>query len=94
VWGAFDVDPKLTLALRGDYMDDRDGVRTSGVFGFPVVPSRRIGSGTVTLNVKSWPHALVRPELRVEHSNRDDFGNAGGLSPTQVTVGFAVSYLF
>jgi hypothetical protein len=94
LWGAFDVDPKLTLALRGDYMDDRDGVRTSGAFGFPVVPSRRLGSGTVTLNVKSWPHALVRPELRVEHSNRDDFGNAGGLSPTQVTVGLAVSYLF
>jgi hypothetical protein len=94
LWGAFDVDSKLTLALRGDYMDDRDGVRTSGVFGFPVVPNRRIGSGTVTLNVKSWPHALVRPEVRVEHSNRDDFGNPGGLGPTQVTVGLAVSYLF
>jgi hypothetical protein len=94
LWGAFDVDPKLTLALRGDFMDDRDGVRTSGVFGFPVAPSRRIGSGTVTLNVKSWAHALVRPELRVEHSNRDDFGNAGALSATQVTVGLAVSYLF
>jgi hypothetical protein len=33
-------------------------------------------------------------ELRVEHSNRDDFGNPGGLGPTQVTVGLAMSYLF
>lgn len=94
VWGVFDLDPKLTLALRGDYMDDSDGVRTSGVLGFGVVPSRTIASGTLTLNVKSWAHALVRPELRIEHSNRDDFGNPGDLSRTQVTVGLALSYMF
>jgi hypothetical protein len=93
-WGVFDLDPRLTLALRGDYMDDRDGVRTSGVFGFSTAPSRRLSSGTVTLNVKSWAHALVRPELRVEHSNRDDFGNPGSVGATQVTVGLALSYLF
>jgi hypothetical protein len=94
VWGVFDVDSKVALAVRGDYMDDRDGARTSGVLGFPVAPGRKIGSGTVTLNVKSWPHALVRPEIRVEHSNRDDFGNPGGLSATQLTFGLALSYLF
>jgi hypothetical protein len=95
LWGVFDLEPKLTLALRGDYMDDRDGVRTSGVLGFPAAPGgRKIGSGTVTLNVKSWPHALVRPELRVEHSTLDDFGNPGDLSATQVTIGLALSYVF
>jgi hypothetical protein len=94
LWGVFDLQPKLSLALRADYMDDGDGVRTSGVLGFPAAPSRRIASGTVTLNVKSWPHALVRPEIRVEHSTRDDFGNPGSLSPTQVTIGLALSYLF
>jgi putative OmpL-like beta-barrel porin-2 len=90
----FDLDAKLALALRGDYMDDRDGVRTSGVLGFPTAPGCKIGSGTLTLNVKSWPHALVRPEMRVEHSNHDDFGNPGDLSPTQVTLGIAFSYIF
>ncbi|HKW42492.1 MAG TPA: outer membrane beta-barrel protein [Gemmatimonadales bacterium] len=94
LWGVFNLDPKLTLALRGDYMADRDGVRTSGVLGFGAAPSRRLTSGTATLNVKTWPHALVRPEIRVEHSSRDDFGDAGSLSPTQVTVGLALSYLF
>lgn len=94
LWGVFDLDSKVALALRGDYMDDQDGVRTSGVLGFPAAPGRKIGSGTVTLNVKSWPHALVRPEIRVEHSNRDDFGNPGGLSATQLTFGLALSYLF
>ena len=94
LWGAFDLDPKLSLALRGDYMDDGDGVRTSGVLGFPAAPSRRIASGTVTLNVKSWPHALVRPEIRVEHSTREDFGDPGSPSRTQGTIGLALSYLF
>ena len=95
LWGVFELDGTLALALRGDYMNDRDGVRTSGVLGFPAAPGgRKVGSGTVTLNVKSWPRALVRPEIRVEHSNRGDFGNPGGLSSTQVTFGLALSYLF
>jgi hypothetical protein len=94
VWGVFDLDAKVTLALRGDYIDDRDGVRMSGVLGFATAPSRRIGSGTVTLNVKSWPHALVRPEIRLEHSNRDDFGNVPNRTPTQVSFGLALSYIF
>ena len=94
LWGVFDLNPTLGLALRGDYIDDQDGVRTSGVLGFPVAPSRQLGSATVTLNVKSWPHALVRPELRFEHSSEDDFGNPGDLSNTQMTIGLALSYLF
>jgi len=94
LWGVFDLNPKLSLALRGDYMDDQDGVRTSGALGFPAAPSRRIGSATATLNVKTWPHALVRPELRFEHSSQDDFGNPGDLSETQMTLGLALSYLF
>jgi hypothetical protein len=94
VWGVFDLNPKVTLALRGDYLNDADGVRTSGVLGFPAVPSRKIGSGTVTLNVKSWAHALVRPEVRVEHSSQRDFGDPGDPSATQVTFGLALSYMF
>ena len=94
LWGVFDFTAKLELAVRGDYMDDADGVRTSGVLGFGTAPSRTLESGTVTLNVKSWPHALLRPELRIEHSSQDDFGNPGDLSPTQMTIGIAFSYMF
>jgi hypothetical protein len=39
LWGAFDLDPKLALALRGDYIDDRDGVRTSVCSGSPSFPA-------------------------------------------------------
>ncbi|HUL04376.1 MAG TPA: outer membrane beta-barrel protein [Gemmatimonadales bacterium] len=94
LWGVFDLNPKLQLAIRGDYIDDGDGVRTSGVLGFGAAPSRTLESGTVTLNVKSWPHTLVRPEVRIEHSNQEDFGNPGDLSATQVTIGIAFSYMF
>lgn len=94
VWGVFDLSPNLGLAVRGDYMDDQDGVRTSGVLGFDPAGSRKLTSGTVTLNVKSWPHALVRPEVRVENSDQDDFGDVGDRSSTQVTFGVALSYIF
>ena len=84
---------RVGLALRADYMDDRDGARTSGVLGFAVAPRRRIGSGTMTLNVKTWHHVLLRPEVRVEHSNLPDFGDPADPRSTQATLAFAASYL-
>ena len=92
VWSVLEASPKASFAVRGEYMDDADGVRTSGVFGFPVAPSRKLQSLTATLNVKSWEHALVRPEVRVEHSNNHDFGR--GAKANQATVGVALSYVF
>lgn len=94
VWGVFDVNPKVALALRGDYMDDHDGARTSGVLGFATAAKRTLSSATATLNIKSWAHALVRPEIRFEHSNLADFGAPGSLHATQFTIGLAVSYIF
>jgi hypothetical protein len=94
LWGVIDANPKLTLVLRGDYIDDQDGVRTSGVLGFPAAASRSLASGTATLNIKTWSHALVRPEIRVEHSNQADFGDTASPSHSQVTVGLALSYMF
>ena len=92
VWGVFDLSAQASLALRGDYMDDADGVRTSGAFGFPVAPSRKLQSFTATLNVKSWEHALVRPEVRLEHSSNNDFGAAA--KANQATFGMVLSYIF
>ena len=94
LWGVVDLDPKLSLALRADYLDDQDGARTSGVLGFPASTARRLSSATATLNVKTWPHALVRPELRYEHSSQGDFGIPGDASNTQLTIGLALSYIF
>jgi hypothetical protein len=90
VWAVVDVLPKASLALRGEYLNDADGVRTSGVFGFAAEASRKLASGTATLNIKTWEHALLRPEVRIERSNRDDFGG----QRTQMTAGLAASFIF
>lgn len=93
LWGVFDLSSQASLALRGDLMNDRDGMRTSGVFGFPTAASRKLTSGTVTLNLKTWAHALLRPEIRFEHSNRGDFGGTAA-KRSQVTAGLAASVIF
>jgi hypothetical protein len=93
LWGVFDLSPKAALALRGEYLNDADGVRTSGVFGFPAAASRKLTSGTATLNIKTWSHALLRPELRFEHSNQHDFGGTTKKG-SQLTAGLAVSFIF
>ena len=93
LWGVLDLSPKAAIALRGEYFGDKDGVRTSGVFGFPAAPNRKLASGTATLNLKTWDHALLRPEIRVEHSNQRDFGETTR-KQNQVTVGLAVSFIF
>jgi hypothetical protein len=89
-WLAYDVVPTATLALRGDYMNDRDGARTSGVLGFPVNDGLRVGSVTATLNFKQWGHALVRPEVRFDRATRPVFD----AHKDQLSVAAAISYIF
>jgi hypothetical protein len=90
VWVTYDVDPAATLAFRADYMNDREGARTSGVLGFPSNAGQQLGSVTATLNVKSWDHALVRPEIRYDHSSLSVFNASGA----QLSVGVGFSYLY
>jgi hypothetical protein len=94
-WVAVDASPTLNVALRGDYVDDKDGVRTSGVLGFPGNTGQKFGSGTLTLNIKQWDSALIRPELRYDRSNLLVFpATDGTLRKDQVTFALGVSYLF
>ncbi len=90
VWLTHDLSSALTLALRGDFMNDRDGMRTSDVLGFPVNSGQKVGSIAATLNIKHWAHALVRPEVRYDHSTLAAFGG----HQEQVSFAVGVSYLF
>lgn len=90
VWLTYDLSPEVGLALRGDYIDDKDGARTSGVLGFPANTGHSFGSGTATLNIKKWTNALVRPELRYDRSSLASFNGA----KDQFTVALGLSYLF
>jgi hypothetical protein len=89
-WVAYDFTSRVELALRGDYLDDRQGARTSGVFGFPTETGQSLGSGTATLNLRIWPKTLVRPELRYDRSSLPVFGG----HTDQITFALSVAYLY
>lgn len=94
LWGSFDATPKVNVAVRGDYIDDKNGARTSGVFGFPVNAGQKFGSVTGTLNIKVWDGALVRPEIRYDRSNLAVFDDPTTPKKDQVSIALGVSYLF
>ena len=89
-WVTYDFSSSLGLALRGDYVNDQDGARTNGAFGFPTNTGQKFGSGTATLNIRAWPDALVRPELRYDRSTLPAFAG----KKDQVTFALAVAYLY
>src|SRR3989441_3436669 len=92
-WVTYDFSSALRLALRGDYVNDENGRRSTvnGVgVGFPANLGQKFGSGTATLNIKAWPSAVVRPELRYDRSTLGAFNG----KKDQVTVALAVAYLY
>jgi hypothetical protein len=95
LWATYDLSPALAVALRGDYVDDQNGFRTSGVLGYPANARNRFGSGTVTLNIKRWESALIRPELRYDRSSLAAFEDSdGGFHKDQFSFALGASYLF
>src|SRR5437016_7422798 len=92
-WVTYDFSTTLGLALRGDYVNDEDGARTNGAFGYPAAPvnmGQKFGSGTATLNIRAWPGAVVRPEVRYDRSTLQAFAG----KKDQVTVALGVAYLY
>ena len=89
-WVTYDLSSEVALALRGDYVNDENGARTNGVFGFLPNTGQKFGSGTATLNIRAWPNALVRPEVRYDRSTLATFNG----KKDQVSVALAVAYLY
>jgi len=89
-WITNDFSPTLGLALRGDYVNDQNGARTSGAMGFPASTGHKFGSGTATLNIKTWPSAVLRPEVRYDRSSLPAFNG----KKDQITVAMALAYLY
>src|SRR5438876_11156479 len=89
-WVTYDFSSSIGLALRGDYVNDEDGARSSGVFGFPANTGQKFGSGTATLNIRAWPSAVVRPEVRYDRSTLAAFAG----KKDQVTLALGVAYLY
>ncbi|HEV2749312.1 MAG TPA: outer membrane beta-barrel protein [Gemmatimonadales bacterium] len=89
-WVTYDFSSTLGLALRGDYVNDENGARTNGFLGFPTNTGQKFGSGTATLNIRAWPNAVVRPELRYDSSTLAAFNG----HKDQVSVALGVAYLY
>ena len=89
-WISYDLGSSVGAALRGDYVNDKNGARTSGILGFPASTGQRFGSATATLNVRAWPDALVRPEVRYDRSTLPAYAGRRD----QVTFALAVAYLY
>ncbi len=89
-WVTYDVSASLGLALRGDYVNDEDGARTNGFLGFPANTGQKFGSATATLNVRAWPNAVLRPEVRYDRSTLAAFDGKNN----QVTFAVAVAYIY
>jgi Putative beta-barrel porin-2, OmpL-like. bbp2 len=91
-WLAGDASPTVNLAVRGDYVDDTNGFRTAGVLGFPpsIGDAQKLWSLTGTINIKAFSGALVRPEVRYDHSNLVVFDD----KTSQFTGALSVVYSF
>jgi hypothetical protein len=89
-WLTYEFTPMIGVAFRGDYLDDRDGARTSGVLGFPANTGMKVGSGTATLNIRRWPNMLVRPEIRYDRSDLPAFDG----KQDQFTFALSAAYLY
>ncbi len=89
-WVTYDFNASAGLAFRGDYVNDENGARTSGVLGFAPNTGQKFGSATATLNIRSWPDAVVRPEVRYDRSTLATFNG----KKDQVSVALAVAYLY
>lgn len=91
-WLAGDASPAVNLALRADYLDDTNGFRTSNFLGFPASTgeAQKLWSVTGTLNIKAFKGAMVRPEVRYDHSNLVVFDD----KTSQVSVALSAVYSF
>ena len=93
-WVTYDFTSSLGLALRADYVNDENGARTNlspvGPSGLPANTGQKFGSGTATLNIRAWPNAVVRPEVRYDRSTLAAFAG----KEDQVTLALGVAYLY
>lgn len=94
-WATYDFTKKVGLALRGEYLDDKDGVDAAGgALGFqnPAGTGQRLASVALTLNYKPLPNIKIQPEIRYDHTSYPG-GFVDG-KQNRVFYGAGISYLF
>jgi hypothetical protein len=92
-WLAADMSANAGIAVRADYLNDTNGFRTNGPYlSFPTSTgeAQKLWSLTGTINLKGWSGALVRPEVRYDHSNLVVFDD----KTSQVSFAISAAYMF
>lgn len=94
VWVIYDFTEKVQGALRVDYLNDRDGARTSdapALAPFPFNTGQELTSVTFTLNFKPIENVRIAPEIRWDRST---IGTVFDGQDNQVTgsIGAVVSF--
>lgn len=92
LWVSTDFTDKVGIALRGDFITDKDGFFTAGLLGLPPLGTGTdLASITLTLNWKPAPNIKIQPEIRYDHASQS--GDFDGQN-ARFIFGAGVSYLF
>ena len=78
----YDINDTYSVAVRGEYFDDKDGVRT--------LTPQKLTEATVTLEMRLNGGIILRPEYRHDSSNKESFDN--GTKKSQDTIALAAIY--
>ena len=78
----YDINDTYSIAVRGEYFDDKDGVRT--------LTAQKLTEETVTLEVRLNGGIILRPEYRHDSSNKESFDN--GTKKSQDTIALGAMY--
>ena len=78
----YDFNETYSIAVRGEYFDDKDGYRTGTV--------QKLKEVTVTPEIRLDGGLIVRPEYRHDTSNQESFDNS--TKKTQDTIALGVMY--
>lgn len=82
----YDVGESFYVALRGEWFKDNHGTRTG--------MAQKLKEVTLTPTFLIGEHFAIRPELRVDRSNRRVFEKRAGLARSQITAGINAVYGF
>jgi hypothetical protein len=98
-WVTYDINEKLGVAFRGEYLDDQDGFGIKGIAlggrpGSAILspdPNGDLMSLTLTLNYKPFPNIKIQPEIRYDHTSY-----AAGFDGVddRFIIGAGISYIF
>jgi maltoporin len=80
----YDYSDKYGLAVRGEYFDDTDGVRTG--------TAQEVKEFTITAEIKLSSGLIIRPEYRHDWSTSNFFN--GSTKKSQDTIALGVMYKF